>query len=624
MSSGLSGLLAFQRALDTTSHNIANASTEGYVRQRVELGTRPASQYSNGWIGNGVDVTTVRRQVDDFLVAQSRSSGSTIGRLDTFAAQAERVSKLFVDGPAGLSGSLQKLQNAIQGVATEPTSIAARQVLLGEADGVSARLAYIDGQLRDLDTATAAQVGSATGQINALASGIARLNKEITAGIGSSGQPPNDLLDERDRLIDQLSGKIGVSVVPQNGGILNVFVGRGQALVLNERASVLGTTTDPYDGSATRISLTGSQGALDITSSVSGGALGGLLDFRSQVLEPARSDLGRLAAGLAEAVNSQHREGVDLKGALGGDLLSIGGAASTPRGTNAGSALLAVTRTAASGLTGSDYELEFTGAAWSMKRLDTGAAVTLAGTGTVADPLRADGISMVVSGTPVTGDRVLVRPTREAIAGFGVLVSDPSRIAAAAPIVASAAAANSGNATITKGEVLDPANVQLRSNVALQFLTPTTYSVNGAGSFAYTSGQPIDLNGWRASITGTPAVGDRFTVADGSTATGDNRNMLAMADAIVAQRLDGGISSVPTALGRLTSDIGVVTQQAQVNRDAQQILQDDAVAQRQNFSGVNLDEEAANLLKYQQAYQAAAQMIRIANEMFQTLLDAAR
>jgi flagellar hook-associated protein 1 len=624
MSSGLSGLLAFQRALDTTSHNIANASTEGYVRQRVELGTRPASPFSNGWIGNGVDVQTVRRTVDDFLVSQTRSSGSTVERLNIFASQSERVSKLFVDGDSGLSGSLQKLQNAIQGVATEPTSVAARQVLLGEAQGVVERFSYVDGQLRDLDTESSAQIGVQTGEINALASGIARLNKEITSGIGATGQPPNDLLDERDRLIDQLSGKIGVTVVPQDRGILNVFVGRGQALVLNESASTLAATQDPYDGGGARISLTSTQGTVDITASVTGGKLGGLLDFRSQVLDPARNDLGRLAAGLAEAMNEQHRAGVDLKGALGTDLFSVGAPVSVARSTNTGNAQVAVSRSSASGLTGSDYELEYTGATWSLKRLDTGVPVALAGTGTALDPLRADGLSMVVSGTPAAGDRVLVRPSRDAVAGFDLRVSDPSRIAAAAPIVASASAANTGSATITRGEVLDPTNAQLRAGVTLQFTSPTTYSVNGAGSFAYTSGQPIELNGWRVEINGAPASGDSFAVADGSTATGDNRNMLAMADAMAAPRLDGGTTSIAAGLGRLTSEIGVSTQQAQVNRDAQQVLQDEAVAQRQNYSGVNLDEEAANLLRYQQAYQAAAQLIRVANEMFQTLLDAAR
>ncbi len=172
--------------------------------------------------------------------------------------------------------------------------------------------------------------------------------------------------------------------------------------------------------------------------------------------------------------------------------------------------------------------------------------------------------------------------------------------------------------------MLDPSNAALKNATTIQFLTPTTYSVNGAGSFAYTSGQPIDLNGWRVKIAGSPAVGDRFTVTDSSSATGDNRNMLAMTQAMQAPRLDGGTTSIQASLGQLTSEIGVATQQAQINRDAQQVLQDDAVNQRQNYSGVNLDEEAANMLRYQQAYQAAAQVVRVANEMFQALLDASR
>jgi flagellar hook-associated protein 1 FlgK len=624
MSSGLSGLLAFQRALDTTAHNIANANTEGYSRQRVEFVTMPASPFSNGWIGKGVEVSTVRRMVDDFLVSQTRGSSSSLERLSAFAAQSERVSKLFVGGENGLSGALQKFQNAIQGVATEPTSIAARQVLIGEASGLVERLDYIDTQLRALDTETAAQVRIEATEINAIASGIARLNREITSGFGATGQPPNDLLDQRDKLIDKLAAKVSINVIPQDGGVLNVFIGKGQALVLNERAATLGVAADPYDGSRPRLVLSGGQGTSDVTGALSGGTLGGLLDFRSQVLDPARNDLGRVAAALAETVNAQHREGMDLKGAFGTNLFATGPVDAVARSTNAGNAQVSASIASAAGLTGADYELLYDGSAWSMKRLDSGVTVPLAGTGTALDPLRADGLSMVLTGTPASGDTILVRPTREVVQGMGLLISDPTRIAAAAPISASANAANLGSATITRGEVLDPANAALRSTVNIQFLSPTTYSVNGAGSFTYTSGQPIDINGWRVTIAGAPATGDRFAVVDGSTATGDNRNALAMADGLLAPRLDGGTTSISQSLGQLTSRIGVATQQAQINRDAQQVLQDEAVKQRQNYSGVNLDEEAANMLRFQQAYQAAAQIVRVANEMFQALLDASR
>jgi len=576
LSSGLSGLLAFQRALDTTAHNIANANTEGYTRQHVEFATRPASQFSNGWIGRGVDVATVRRSVDDFLVAQTRNSSSSLERLSAFATQSERVSNLFVGGENGLSGSLQKFQNAIQGVATEPTSVAARQVLLGEAQGLADRLGHIDTQLRGLDAETAAQVGTEASEINAIASGIARLNREIVNGVGATGQPPNDLLDQRDRLIDQLSAKVSVSVIPQDGNVLNVFIGNGQALVLNDKAATLSVAPGPNDSSRPRLVLSGGQGSSDVTSALSGGALGGLLDFRSQVLDPARNELGRIAAGLAEAVNTQHRAGVDLKGDFGTDLFAIGAANSLARATNAGNAQASATISSAAALTGVDYELRYSGSAWSMKRLDSGATVTLSGTGSSSDPLRADGLSIVVSGTPASGDTLLLRPTRDVVPGFQVLVSDATRIAAAAPVTASSHAANTGAATITRGEVLDPANGALQDTVEIRFLTPTTYSVNGAGSFAYTSGEPIEINGWRVTIAGAPAAGDRFTIADGSAASGDNRNALALADALTAPRLDGGTTSISASLGRLTSEIGVATQQAQVNRDAQQVLQDEA------------------------------------------------
>ncbi|MCP5328000.1 MAG: flagellar hook-associated protein FlgK [Steroidobacteraceae bacterium] len=624
LSSGLSGLLAFQRALDTTAHNIANANTDGYTRQRVELATRPASPFGNGWVGQGVDVATVRRTVDDFLISQTRTSSSSLERLNAFATQSERVSRLFIGGENGLSGSLQKFQNAIQGVATEPTSIAARQVLLSEAQGLADRLKHIDTQLRGLDAESTAQADVQASEINALASGIARLNQEITRGVGATGQPPNDLLDQRDRLIDQLSAKISVNVVPQDGNVLNVFIGKGQALVLNDSAATLSVATDSYDGSRLRLLLSSGQGSTDVTSALSGGALGGLLDFRSQVLDPARNELGLIAAGIAEAVNAQHRAGVDLKGDFGTDLFDTGPVNAVARKTNMGDPQASATITSAAALTGADYELSFTGSSWSMKRLDNGTTVTLTGSGSSTDPLRADGLSIVVSGTAVGGDSILLRPTRELVQGFQVLVSDPTRLAAASPVQAGANAANVGAATITRGAVLDPANPALQDPIEIQFLTPTSYSVNGAGSFAYTSGEPIEINGWQVTIAGAPAAGDRFTVADGSASNGDNRNALAMADALLAPKLDGGTTSISAALGRLTSKIGVATQQAQANRDAQQVLQDEALAQRQNLSGVNLDEEAANMLRFQQAYQAAAQLIRVANEMFQTLLDAAR
>lgn len=624
MSSGLSALLAFQRALETTSHNIANANTPGYVRQRTEFVARPPQMNGSGWVGSGVDVATVTRQYDQFLVAQSRTASSSASGFDAYASLAARVNNLFSDSSTGVGASLQKLNAALQGVATEPTSIAARQVLLGEARSAVDRLKFFDEQLRVLESETNDRIGIEVREVNSLAESIARLNGEIASGYAKTGQPPNDLLDERDRLIDRLSERLNVSVVPQGEGVVNIFVGSGQALVLNTVGARLETVPDGFDPTRSRVALRSAQGTTDITTALSGGTLGGLLDARNEVLDPARNALGRIAVGLTEQLNQQHRLGQDLNGLLGGDLFSVGMPTVNAAAANGGTATVSAARDAASGLTASDYEIAFDGAAWSLRRLDTDATVPMTGSGTLADPFRADGLTLAVGGTAVAGDRFLVRPTREAVQGLDLRITDPSRIAAGTPIRTVAAAGNTGDGAISVGEVTNPADPQLRSSVTIQFTSPTTYSVNGAGSFAYTSGAPIELNGWRVEISGTPSTGDEFQVLDNATGRGDNRNALALGEAMRAPLFDGGSTSVSDAVTSMTSDIGTRTQQAQINRDAQSVILQESVQQRSNANGVNLDEEAANLLRFQQAYQAAAQLVRIAGEMFDALLDASR
>ncbi|MEZ5460090.1 MAG: flagellar hook-associated protein FlgK [Steroidobacteraceae bacterium] len=382
MSSGLSALLAFQRALETTSHNIANANTPGYVRQRTEFVARPPQMNGSGWVGSGVDVSTVTRQYDRFLVSQSRTASSAASGFDAYASLSARVNNLFSDSSTGVGASLQKLNAALQGVATEPTSIAARQVLLGEARSTVDRLKFFDEQLRVLEAETNDRVGIEVREVNSLAEGIARLNGEIASGYASTGQPPNDLLDERDRLIDRLSERLNVSVVAQGEGVVNVFVGSGQALVLNTTAARLETAPDGFDPTRSRIVLRSAQGSTDITTALTGGTVGGLLDARSEVLDPARNALGRIAVGLTEQFNQQHRLGQDLNGLLGGDLFAVGAATVNAAATNAGTASLTVARDPVAGLTAVDYEAAFDGSTWSLRRLDTNATVPMTGSGT--------------------------------------------------------------------------------------------------------------------------------------------------------------------------------------------------------------------------------------------------
>jgi flagellar hook-associated protein 1 len=624
LGTGLSSLRALQRALDTTAHNIANVSTEGYTRQRVDFATRKPQAYGPNWVGSGVDAKQVRRVYDQFLAEQVRSSGGTLARLDAFASQAERLDNLLGDTSNGLSASLQGFTDAINEISSTPSSISARQVLLAQGRALVGRLQSYDARLREMSADVDSRLAGEAGEISVLAQGVAKLNGEISVAVQQTGQPPNDLLDARDRLIDQLSGKVGVTVVAEGVASLNVFIGNGQPLVLGTSASRITTVSDPLDLDRQQLALQTSAGTIDISRSVSGGTLGGLLDWRREMLDPARNELGRITLAVASQVNSQHREGMDLTGALGGDFFNVGAAGVTPSTSNSGSAVVTATRTNLGAITANDYVLTRTGAGYTLRRQDSGAPVTFTGTGTGADPFLFDGMSVVVGAGAATGDQFVIHPTRDVISGFAVAITDPARVAAAAPIRTSAATGNAGTATITRGEVLDAGNAQLLATTNLVFTSATTYSVDGGPDVAFTPGSNIDVNGWRVQINGQPAVGDTFSVRSNAGAVGDNRNAFALADALRAGVIEGGTVSVTTAVERLTGNLGSQTRAAQMSRDAETVVNQSDVVARDAVSGVNLDEEAANMLRYQQAYAAAAQIIAVSGQLFDELINAVR
>ena len=624
LATGLSSLRAMQRALDTTAHNIANVSTEGYTRQDVQFATRKPQSYGGNWIGNGVDTIAVRRVYDQFLSAQVRSSSGTLARLDAFASQAGRIDDLLGDTSNGLSASLQGFTDAINEVSSTPSSISARQVLIAQGNALVEKLQGYDDRLREMSGQVDTQLVGEAGEISTLAQGIARLNGDIAVAIQQTGQPPNDLLDQRDQLIDQLSSKVGVTTVAEGESTLNVFIGNGQPLVLGTTASQITTSKDPLDPERLKLALQTSSGVVDISRSVSGGTLGGLLDWRTQMLDPARNELGRITLAVTSQVNAVHREGMDLNGALGGDFFNVGAVGVTPASTNSTSAMATATRVDLGAITTNDYVVTRTSTGYSVRRQDNGASVAFTGTGTSAAPLLFDGMSVAVDPTVATGDQFVIHPTRTAVAGFAVAITEPGKIAAAAPIRTSAASTNSGTGKVSAGEVINAGDPLLLGTVNIVFTSASTYSVNGGPAVAYTAGSNIDVNGWRVQINGAPATGDTFTVRSNAGAVGDNRNAFALADALKGGVLENGTVSVTAAAERLTGNIGLQTRAAQMSRDAEATVNESDLAARDAVSGVNLDEEAANMLRYQQAYAAAAQIISAANEMFDTLINAVR
>jgi flagellar hook-associated protein 1 FlgK len=624
LATGLSSLRAFQRALDTTAHNIANVSTGGYSRQTVDFAARQPDAYGQNWIGTGVNASSVRRVYDQFVSQQVRNSSGSLARLEAFASEAGRLDDLLGNTSNGLGTTLQSFTDAINEVSSTPSSISARQVLLSQANALAQRLQTYDARLREMSEGVDVKLAAEAGDINHMAASIARLNGDIAVAVQNTGHAPNDLLDQRDLLIDQLSAKVSVSTVAEGDSSINVFIGNGQPLVLGTTASSLTTATDPIDPERLRLALQTPAGTVDISRSVAGGSLGGLLDFRRQMLDPARNELGKITLAVTNQVNAQHREGMDLSGNLGGNFFNVGAVGVNGATTNNGNATVTATRTNVGAITSYDYILQRTATGYDVRRADTGATVSFTGTGTNVDPILVDGMSIVVGAGIQTDDQYLIRPTRDAIQGFNVAITDPARVAAAAPIRTTVATANMGTGTITAGEVLNSGDANLLTTANIVFTSATTYTVNGGAAQTYTPGSNIDINGWRVAINGAPVTGDTFTVRNNAGATGDNRNAFALADAMGAGVLDGGTTSVSSAVERMIGNLGLATRSAQLNRDAESVINESDIATRDSISGVNLDEEAANMLRFQQAYAASAQIISVANSLFDTLMNAVR
>lgn len=621
---GLSGLLAFQRALATTSHNVANVATEGYSRQVTDLATKTPQGYGSGFVGNGVDVVSVRRIFDQFAVQNLRTAAANAGLSDTVANFAGQIDDIIGDPTAGISTSLQAYFNAWQDVANNPSSTASRQVLISQGQTLASRFSDASTRLDGIAQNVNDKIRADVTQINSLAAQLAKLNADIVSAQSSfSGQPPNDLLDKRDTILTQLSQYTNVTTTSDADGALNVFIGNGQALVLRNVSQTLTATPSSFDPSKLDISYSGS-GGTTITQLLSGGELGGLFQVRDQILDPTRNQLGLVAVGLATSVNAQQAAGLDLTGQLGSDFFSVSGPQAYPRSSNTGGGSVTASISDIGALTGDEYDLRYNGSAYSLVRVSDGSSVTLSGAGTVANPFVADGVAIVVSGAPAAGDQFRIQPTRTGASSIAAVLTDPRAIAAAGPVLASAAITNAGNATISQGDVLDAGNANLLTTVSIQFLSATTYSVNGGPAVAYASGGNIDVNGWRVQVTGTPVTGDSFTVQKNTGGVADNRNALLAAGLQNENVLAGGTTSISGAFSVLVGAVGSEAQQASITRDAQATIASQAKETVSSISGVNLDEEAADLVRWQHAYQAAAQTIAVASTLFDTLIAAVR
>ena len=627
LSTSVSGLLAFQQALDVTSNNIANSATPGYSVENVNFTPAPGQATASGYVGNGVDVQSITRTYSELLAGQVRASQASYSSANTLATQAGQVDDLLSDSSTGLTATVQSFSNALQTLANSPTSTASQQALLSEAQALTQQLTSYSSQVSQYGSDLEQQIGSDVTQVNSIASSIASLNSQITADESGTSQTPNELMDQRDELVNQLSQLVSVNTVTQANGSMDVYIGSGQALVLGDTTQQLTTLPNQYNSSVLDIGLSAGNSTSDITSEITGGELGGLLTTRTQVIDPTQNALGQLSVGLATIMNQQQAAGMDATGAQGQPMFAVGGVQVLPSANNTGDASVSATRTDLADLTTDDYTLQYTNGNWQLQDATTGQTVSMTGAGTAADPFQAAGLSIVVgSGTPADGDGYLIQPTAAATSGLQLLLSSPAQIASASLAQSAVGTANTGSGSISTPTITDPSE-WVPDTYTITFSTATQYQVtNGGGtvvdSGTYSSGSPIDFEGAQVSISGVPAANDTFTVSPNVAGSSDNSNLQAAIAALSAPSLNGGTASLSGAANALVSQVGVLTQQAQANASAQQQVNQDATTSLSNLSGVNLDEEAANMVQYQQAYQAMAELIQTSGQMFTSLMTA--
>ncbi|MGO4378470.1 flagellar hook-associated protein FlgK [Pseudoduganella sp. RAF53_2] len=642
LSIGKSGLLAAQAGLSTTGHNITNANVPGYSRQTAIQSTTPPVNTGVGFIGTGTEVSSIRRSYDDFLTKQVWGAEANQSQVDTYLTQISQIDNLLADSTAGLSPALQDFFKGVQDANSNPSSVASRESMLSSANTLAARFQSLNDRFQEISDGATTQINSTIGQINSYATQIAKLNQDIARLTNDPNNPPNDLLDQRDQLITELNKNVKLTVVQGDNNMLNVSFGTGQPLVVGANTYQLAASSSPTDPS--RISVgyqTGSKVSPLPDDVFNGGSMAGLLQFRNTVLDKAQNQLGQIAAGLATSFNAQHKLGQDQNGDPGqnffGDITGFVGYDS--RNSPTSTLNVVATIKDASALTSSDYDLNFDGTNMVLTRASDGQKTTI-----TTNPQIVDGVEYNISGVPASGDHALVRPTYQAAQQLKVVLTDASKIALAAPISTSAPTTNKGTGKIDAGSVdqiyLQPGNA-LTSPITLDYDlagntingfpgtqqidvtvngTTTSYPA-GTTSIPYTDGAKITFGGISVTLSGKPADNDTFTIGPNTSGVGDNRNGVLLAGLQSKNILDKGTATFQGSYAQMVNFVGNRAREAQIGSDAAQTAVEQATTQQQNVSGVNLDEEAANLLRYQQAYQAAGKVMQIASTLFDTLLQ---
>ncbi|MBB5320347.1 flagellar hook-associated protein FlgK [Marinobacter oulmenensis] len=679
---GLTGVLGNQAALNTTANNITNANTPGYSRQEVQFETLPGQRTGAGTIGSGVSISNIRRLANEYLTQQLREDSTLFGEQEALNSELSRLDNLLGGDDTGLNNALNNFFAAMQNAAEDPTSLPQRQVVLSEGQQVVNRFQSLNEELIQQRESVKTQMQQGVKDANSLLNSIADLNRSISESPGiAQGKMPLELMDQRDQKLKELSELVSIRVSETDGSQVNVSLSNGLALVTGGNSAEFGTRTSAEDPTRLEFTLQSSGRTLLIDDQIQGGKLGGLRRFDEEALRPAFDELGRLAIALSASINHQHEIGMDLEGDLGGNFFTdINTQAAersrvVPNANNADpqNAQLAVEITDSTELPAGTWSLQFGGDGRNFELIDTQTGETVR-QGRLPDPVQSE-ISMpgfnirVEGGDFNAGDKYLIQPSRNAAENIGMNILREEDLAFASPIRAAEGGTdpstgttrdeNLGTAQINQGKMLNVRNPNTNSllegfrnagelangPLSIVFGAETAsgiqYDIYEDGNptpiisgndydpqkiNTFFSGDPSDpeYQGYQFELTGKPAEGDMFTIQYNDNGVSDNRNAELLAALGTANTMNGGSQNFTEGYAGLVEDIGVKTRQSQLDKEAGSTLLEQSENQRESVSGVNLDEEAGKLIQYQAAYNASSQVMSVAQDLFNTLLQSFR
>ncbi len=628
-------------AMQVIGHNIANVNTDGYSRQNILLGTSGGQFLGNGYFGKGVEIEGVSRAYDSYLTREAQLTRSVSAGDEARYARLQQLESLFPLGDQSLGVTLNNALNAWSAVATSPLDTTARTVVIARSEELTARLRDVTASLDETRLSSTLQVQEAVKSINSLAEQIAQVNQTIVQSQGT-GRSPNDLLDQRDQLVSQLNQYVQTSTVPAADGSLTVFVGGSQPLVLGTRVSPMAAERNPVDGDKLDIKIYQAGQPAEINADfLGGGALKGLVRFVNEDLPESYNMLGRLALSMSEQVNAQHRLGLDANGDPGENFYQIRGAgtadsiysygadgslqiAAKPIGTASGSGVVA-TVSDFNALQASDYEIRVgSGTDVTVIRKSTNESVQLT---SAPDPISGnsivsiDGLRIDLGASPANGDRFLLQPYAGVARNLEVALSSPQDVAAASSVRVDVPATNAGSLLVENLAAVATPPVGW-TGTTISFNTLGQYTTDGGGTWnTFQPGQPISVDGFQLVLRGVPTNGDTFNISPATAA--DAAQNFGNAKAILGLRDKASFGGVNLGDGYIPvfSALANKVQAGRVAAEFSTTAATNAATALANRTGVNLDEEAARLLQFQQAYQASAKFLQVAQGTFDTLIQ---